>query len=121
VEERPTKPPRLTQTSGPGFGEHPSTIVPESGDLVTVVQAASPGRSLRTFKARPARATSGHPSAPVAGSAAVKASRTTLQRRTGNHRPFRTVRSKIPSVARSADSGTIGKRFLRSPLTFDQS
>jgi hypothetical protein len=45
----------------------------------------------------------------------------TLERKTGNHMPLLTVRSKIPSVARSADSGTIGKRSLRSPLTFDQS
>jgi hypothetical protein len=45
----------------------------------------------------------------------------TLERRTGNQRPFLTVRSKIPSVARRADSGTIGKRSLRSPPTFDQS
>ena len=39
----------------------------------------------------------------------------------GRQRPFLTVRSKIPSVARRADSGTIGKRSLRSPPTFDQS
>jgi hypothetical protein len=37
------------------------------------------------------------------------------------HKPFRTVRSKIPSVARRADSGTIGKRSFMSPLTLDQS
>ncbi len=36
-------------------------------------------------------------------------------------RPWRTVRSRIPSVARRAESGTIGKRSLRSPVTFDQS
>ena len=58
---------------------------------------------------------------PLMQPMAVMASRTTLQRRTGIYRPFLTVRSKIPSVARSADSGTIGKRSLRSPLTFDQS
>ena len=45
----------------------------------------------------------------------------TLARWTGGHRPILTVRSKIPSVARRADSGTIGKRSFRSPLTFDQS
>ena len=45
----------------------------------------------------------------------------TLERKTGNHMLLLTVRSKIPSVARSADSGTIGNRSLRSPLTFDQS
>ena len=37
------------------------------------------------------------------------------------HKPCLTVRSKIPSVARRADSGTIGKRSFKSPLTFDQS
>ena len=36
-------------------------------------------------------------------------------------RPFLTVRSKIPKVALRADSGTIGKRSLKSALTFDQS
>ncbi len=42
-------------------------------------------------------------------------------RRPEGHRPFLTVRSRMPNVARKADSGTIGKRSLRSPLTFDQS
>jgi hypothetical protein len=37
------------------------------------------------------------------------------------HAPVRTVRSRIPSVARNADSGTIGKRSLASSPTFDQS
>jgi hypothetical protein len=41
--------------------------------------------------------------------------------RTGNQRPALTVLSKIPNVARKADSGTIGNRSLRSPLTLDQS
>ena len=41
--------------------------------------------------------------------------------RAGPERPALTVRSKIPSEARKADSGTIGKRSLRSPVTFDQS
>jgi hypothetical protein len=32
---------------------------------------------------------------------------------------FRTVRSRTPSVARSATAGTIGNRSLMSPVTFD--
>jgi AcrR family transcriptional regulator len=36
-------------------------------------------------------------------------------------RPVRTVRSRIPRVARNADSGTIGKRSLMSSPTSDQS
>ena len=39
----------------------------------------------------------------------------------GTQRPRRAVRSRIPSVARNADSGTIGKRSLMSPFTNDQS
>jgi len=59
---------------------------------------------------------------PHAGSAGVMPS-WNLPGKVGreSHRPLLTVRSKIPSVARRADSGTIGKRSLRSPLTFDQS
>lgn len=38
-----------------------------------------------------------------------------------DQRPFRTVRSKIPKLARKADSGTTGKRSFISPVTLDQS
>ena len=37
------------------------------------------------------------------------------------YRPLLTVRSRIPSVARRADSGMMGKRSWMSPDTFDQS
>jgi hypothetical protein len=37
------------------------------------------------------------------------------------YRPFRTVRSKMPRVARRAESGTIGNRSLCSSSTLDQS
>ena len=42
-------------------------------------------------------------------------------RRHPRQRPVRTVRSKMPSVARRAESGTIGNRSLMSPSTLDQS
>jgi hypothetical protein len=47
----------------------------------------------------------------------------TLQEYRGGipYKPVLAVRSKIPSVARRADSGTIGNRSFRSPVTFDQS
>jgi hypothetical protein len=38
-----------------------------------------------------------------------------------SQRPFRTVRSKMPSVDRRAVSGTIGKRSLMSSPISDQS
>jgi len=44
-----------------------------------------------------------------------------LHRSASGHKPFLTVRSKIPSVARRADSGTIGKCSLMSSPIFDQS
>jgi len=58
---------------------------------------------------------------PELADSAARYAEPMLAPRKGAHRPFLTVRSKIPSVARRADSGTIGKRSLSSPVTFDQS
>ena len=73
-----------------------------------MVTKSCPGRGIVT---REAAHTPGAPASLAWGNGSQSA----------NHTPFLTVRSKIPSVARRADSGTIGKRSLRSPVTFDQS
>jgi hypothetical protein len=115
VEERQTTQPRLTRTSGPRVPEIALKLV--TGDFVAAVEG--PARVVLTkAQSLPAR---GNISPSECSQRRRRLSASHGVAKDGIQRPFLTVRSKIPSVARSADSGTIGKRSLRSPPTLDQS
>lgn len=98
----------------PVVGELPLVVGVVVGELpvvgVVVDDEDECGDEEHDVKSPMARTAAAKPAAGVAGAIAAL------------YRPRRTVRSKMPSVARRAEAGTMGKRSFNSPSsTWDQS